>query len=88
MSDSQRGVSNIDHPKHQPHQSYLAQGTSKFIYSQNNRTKQSIEIEDFFDWIVSTQCKSGGGNEVADYKKSDLSSRYHSSLKNGPIYIK
>ena len=32
-------------------------------------TKQSIEIENFFDWIVSTQCKSGGGNEVADYKK-------------------
>ena len=33
------------------------------------RTKQSIEIENFFDWIVSSQCKSGGGNEVADLKK-------------------
>ena len=30
---------------------------------------QSIEIENFFDWIVSTQCKSGGGTEVADHKK-------------------
>ena len=47
----------------------------------SGRTKQSIEIENFFDWIVSTQCKIGGGNEVADYKKRDLTSRYHSSLK-------
>ena len=34
-----------------------------------NRTKQSIEIENFFDWIVSSQSKSGGGTEVADQKK-------------------
>ena len=33
------------------------------------RTKQSIEIENFFDWIVSSQSKSGGGTEVADHKK-------------------
>ena len=33
------------------------------------RTKQSIEIENFFDWIGSTQSKSGGGSEVADQKK-------------------
>ena len=33
------------------------------------QTKQSIEIENFFDWIVSTQSKSGGGSEVADQKK-------------------
>ena len=55
---------------------------------QCNRTKQSIEIENFFDWIVSTQSKSGGGIEVADYNKSDLTSRYHISLKNDPKYIK
>ena len=35
----------------------------------NNRTKQSIEIEIFLDWIVSTQSKSGGGTEVADHIK-------------------
>ena len=34
-----------------------------------NRTKQSIEIENFFDWIVSTQSRNGGGIEVADQKK-------------------
>ena len=38
-------------------------------HNKTNRTKQSIEIENFFDWIVSTQSKSGGGIEVADYKK-------------------
>ena len=33
------------------------------------RTKQSIEIENFFDWIVSTQSKNGVGTQVADHKK-------------------
>ena len=34
-----------------------------------NRTKQSIEINNFCHWIVSTQSRNGGGIEVADQKK-------------------
>ena len=33
------------------------------------QSNEWIEIENFFDWIASTQSKSGGGIEVADYKK-------------------
>ena len=31
-----------------------------------NRTKQSIEIDNFCHWIVSTQSRNGGGIDVAD----------------------